>query len=354
MWIGKKLKITIMILLTPVVLFGMYLLFMMATDYRPDKAVVLKVENNSSNLVKRNEPLKIVTFNIGYGGLDKNQDFFMDGGTGSRSSSKEKTIENIEGVEKFLKSEEPDFILFQEIDKKSTRSFKVNEVAYMQESFKGYSSSFAVNYKVPWVFVPVTKPHGTVNSGLLTLSKFKIDSSTRYQLPGKEEYFRQLFDLDRCIEENRLPVEGGKELVLINSHLSAYDKGGKVRKVQIEFLKEYLKKEAEKGNYIIIGGDWNHVLPGTNPLDFKTQQPYPDWLKTLPEDFTPVGFKWAVDKDVPSNRAVDVPYEKNVNFLCTIDGFLVSSNIDIKSVKGHNLNFEYTDHNPVEVEVMLR
>lgn len=341
-------------MLIPIVLFGLYLLFMIATDYRPDKTVTLKVENNIDKLVSRNVPLKILTFNIGYGGLDKNQDFFMDGGTGSRSSSKEKTVENLIGVQKFLQGQDADFIFFQEIDKKSTRSFKVNEVEYMQKNFKDYSSSFAVNYKVPWVFVPIAKPHGAVESGLLTLSKYKVDSSIRYQLPGKEEYLRQLFDLDRCIQENRLPVVGGKELVLINSHLSAYDKGGKVRKVQVEFLKEYLKKEYEKGNYIIIGGDWNHVLPGTNPLDFKTQQAYPEWLKTLPEDFTPAGFNWAVDKSVPTNRAVDIPYEKDVNFLCTIDGFLVSSNIEINNVKGYNLNFEYTDHNPVSLEITLK
>lgn len=44
----------------------------------------------------------------------------------------------------------------------------------------------ALNYKTPWVPVPILKPHGTVNAGLVNLSKYKINSATRYQYPGKE------------------------------------------------------------------------------------------------------------------------------------------------------------------------
>ncbi len=350
----KFFKIVLTIILIPAILFGVYLLMMIITDYRPDQAVKLEVDNNKKEIIKKDNPFSIVTFNIGYGGMDKEQDFFMDGGVGSRSKSKEKTIENITKVSEFLKSKNADFIMLQEVDKKSTRSFKVNEIDFIKNNLKDYASTFALNYKVLWVPIPISKPHGSVQGGLLTMSKYNIESATRYSLPGTEAFLRQLADLDRCIQENRIPVEGGKELILVNSHLSAYDKGGIIRKQQLGFLKEYIQKEFEKGNYVVVGGDWNHVIPGTDPLAFNTKQQYPQWLKTIPEDFTLEGYKWAADKTVPSNRTVDIPYKEDVNFLSVIDGFLISPNIEVINTKGINLEFENSDHNPVYTELKLK
>ncbi len=37
-----------------------------------------------------------------------------------------------------------------------------------------------------------------------------------------------------------------------------------------------------------------------------------------------------------------------------MDGFLVSPNVEIKSVKGYPFKFKYTDHNPVKMEFELK
>ncbi|MEG0153514.1 MAG: endonuclease/exonuclease/phosphatase family protein, partial [Cellulosilyticaceae bacterium] len=111
---------------------------------------------------------------------------------------------------------------------------------------------------------PLSNPHGKVLAGLITLSKFNIESATRYYLPGKSSFFVQLGDLDRAMVMNRVIVDNGKELVAINAHLSAYDKGGAVRKVQLGYIKSILEEEYAKGNYVVLGGDWNQQIPGTN------------------------------------------------------------------------------------------
>ena len=50
-------------------------------------------------------------------------------------------------------------------------------------------------------------------------------------------FIDKLFDLDRCFAVNYLPVEGSdKKLVLINLHMSAYDKGGTIRAEQLKML----------------------------------------------------------------------------------------------------------------------
>ncbi|APH13959.1 endonuclease/Exonuclease/phosphatase family protein [Clostridium sporogenes] len=351
----KKIgQVLLGIIILVILIVGGYILFMTVTDYKPEDKIKLSIERQTENKLNLNDSFSITTFNIGYAGMDDEQDFFMDGGKGSRSSSKEKTMENMKEITTFLKKDHSSFIFLQEVDTNSTRSFRINQYDYLKNNLKAYSSSMALNYKTPWVPVPVLKPHGTVNAGLVNLSKYKVNSATRYQYPGKESWPRQLAELDRCFLESRISLENDKELVLINSHLSAYDKGGKIRKQQLSFLRNYIIKEYKKGNYIIVGGDWNHLIPGTDPLIFKTTEKWPDWLQKIPNDFKPKEFKWVADKNVPTTRTDATPYKKGENFTAVIDGFLVSDNIEVISVKAHSMDFKNIDHNPVNMKFKLK
>ena len=68
---------------------------------------------------------------------------------------------------------------------------------------------------------PFNEPHGIVDAGLLTLSKYNVNSATRISYPIDNSFFTKFFDLDRCFSIARLKVSNGKELVLINNHMSA-------------------------------------------------------------------------------------------------------------------------------------
>nr|EJQ80366.1 hypothetical protein IGC_02378 [Bacillus cereus HuA4-10] len=72
----------------------------------------LKVTNNNERVLKVGKEFKVTTFNIGFGGLDKDQDFFLDGGKGSRSSSKEQTEKNISSMLSFLQKKRKILILY--------------------------------------------------------------------------------------------------------------------------------------------------------------------------------------------------------------------------------------------------
>lgn len=331
-----------------------YVIFMIVSDYRPEAEEKVQIDNNQKKILEFKKEYTLTTFNVGYAGMDKNVDFFMDGGTMSRAISKEAVLENLNGIENIMKNLNSDFYFLQELDKKATRSYKVNEYESIKDKFTDYSTSFAKNFDVAWVPLPLTHPHGQVLSGIMTMSKFYFNSATRYDLPGKESFFRQLGDLDRCMLVNRAKLSNGRELVLINAHLSAYDKGGKVRKVQLGFIQDFVVNEYKKGNYIILGGDWNHELPGTNAFNFKTTESHPDWLQKIPNNFVPSGFKIYADKDTPSNRTVMNPYVEGKNLRSVIDGFMVSDNIEVKSVNGKDYNFRYSDHNPTTLTFSLK
>lgn len=331
-----------------------YVIFMIVSDYKPKPEETVQIENNQSKKVEFNKEYTLTSFNVGYAGMDKNVDFFMDGGTMSRAISKDAVLENLNGIENIMKNLNSDFYFLQELDKKSTRSYKVNEYESIKNKFTDYSTSFAKNFDVPWVPLPLTHPHGQVLSGIMTMSKFDFGSAVRYDLPGKENYFRQLGDLDRCMLVNRTKLSNGKELLLINVHLSAYDKGGKVRKVQLGFIQNFVENEYKKGNYIVLGGDWNHELPGTDAFKFKTTESHPDWLQKIPDDFVPEGFKIYADKNVPSNRTVMKPYVEGENLRSVIDGFMVSDNVDVEKVQCSEYNFRYSDHNPTTLTFSLK
>ncbi|GAA0136349.1 endonuclease [Paenibacillus sp. YSY-4.3] len=346
LWIG-------MAALLPVLIIGGFLLYITITDYKPDEVTPLNVQRNQERKLKPGEAFTITTFNIGYAGLDKDQDFFMDGGRQSRSRSEAQTKANMDAIAAFMTEAASDIFLLQEVDIAASRSYHLNEAGYLTGQLPGYGHTFALNYKVPWVPVPLFKPMGSVNSGLLTLAAVHSTSARRLDLPGKESWPRQQLDLDRAYMEIRLPVDNGRELVLVNLHLSAFDEGGRIRQQQLDYLLNYLKTEQKQGNYIILGGDWNHSLPGTDPGAFPASQPWPEWLQKFPDDFRPDGFKWAVDPETPTVRTLDIPYQDGVNFLAIIDGFLVSPNIGVVSVQGHELGFAHSDHNPVSVTLTL-
>lgn len=343
----KALKALLALGIVFIIVFSVFLTYMTVYDYTPKEITALTIENNNNSVLSLGEPFSVTTFNIGYCGLDKDQDFFMDGGMQSRSRSKEQTELNLEAVTKFLLEANPEIILAQEVDMDSSRSYEIDEYAYFKVAFPHYSSTFGVNYLVSWVPVPFTHPMGKVKSGLATFIKFRTDEAYRYQYPGKEKWPRQSFELDRCFIENRIPVENGKQLVLINSHLSAFDAGGNIRKQQLEYLQTHIMAEFTKGNYVIVGGDWNHVIPDSDPAAFETTESWPFWLQVLPESFSPEGFSWGVDPSVPTIRTNGKVYTEGQNFKAVIDGFLVSANVKIINVKGNQLEFENSDHNPV-------
>ena len=352
--VKKSLKLLGWIMIIPVAIITIFLIYITVTDYKPPVEMELHADNDKTHMLKQGEPFTVTTFNIGYAGLDQGQDFFMDGGTMSRSSSKKQTETNLSAMGDILKEIRSNLYLLQEVDLKASRSNHINEVDELGHFLPEYSRIFALNYKVPWVPVPVLHPMGSVQSGLLTLSTFQSTSHTRFDLPGKESWPVQQMELDRAFMASRFPVDNDKELVLINLHLSAFDKGGEIRKQQLDFLADYIRQETEKGSYLLLGGDWNHSLPGTDPNHFASQQEWPEWLQNFPETFSAEGFQWANDPTIPSVRTLDIPYQQDVNFLAVIDGFLVSPNIEIVSVDGHDLGFENSDHNPVTGNFILK
>ena len=358
----KMLGIIVVVVL--VVVLG-YIAYLQLTYHRIDDATTVDVNKNPDAVLKTDTSYTAASYNIGFGAYTPDYSFFMDEGVmsdgtktvgkHSRAASKESVQSCTQGSIDVVEKLKPDFVLLQEVDVDSTRSFQVDQKAAFEQAFSNYSSAFASNFHSAYLAYPVTEPHGIVNAGLLTLGDAHVDSAVRRSYPVDEAFPTKFFDLDRCFLVERLPVEGGKELVLINSHMSAYDEGGKIRAQQFAMLMDVMKAEAAEGNYVIVGGDWNHALCESLEM-YESDQLPPPWVAKFDDSLLPAGFSVVRAEnieDVATCRGADIPYEKGHTYTVTVDGFIVSDNVK-GTARNVDADYAYSDHNPVLLTFELK
>ena len=348
----KILKIFLIVVLIPVLTLLFLISYATVTDYRPDSAEHLTNAGTVTIPIPDSSVISLLIWNIGYCGLDKQMDFFYDGGKGVRTPT-EQFMLNYASIDRFLQSQDGvDIFLLQEVDIRSKRSYRLNQVERLSGEFDGFISFYGKNYDVFFVPVPPAQPIGAVNSGLLTLSRLVPSTAIRYSFPGKYGWPTRLFMLDRCFLVLRIPVSNGKELLVINTHNEAYDDGS-IRDQQMAYLKEFLVEEYSRGNYILVGGDWNQCPPGFQPA-FSGEVFDTIDNKNIEPGYLPADWQWVYDNTLPTNRRLDIPYTKGETRTTVIDFFLLSPNIKLQVCSTIDLKFENSDHQPVRLNIALQ
>lgn len=323
-----------------------YFIYLFAAYGRIEDNLELDVTGTAKNKADVSEEYTIVSHNIGYGSLHKDYSFFMDGGEYSVAFSEESVNECVNGIINYLVPMNADFYMLQEVDRDSTRSYHIDEYRIITDCLSGYTTDFAYNYDSPFLFYPLTEPHGKSVSGLATYSKYIMHDAVRRSLPIADS-LKKLLDLDRCLAVSRVDLSNGKELVLVNLHLSAYTgEGSTVRADQVNLLANIIEEEYAKGNYVICGGDFNHYLPAEKNPFAESNEGY-EWSCDFPKEMLSENFSVKSAVNCPSCRNLDRPLSEPDLFFTVIDGFIVSDNIEVTSVENYDTGFEYSDHNPV-------
>lgn len=364
---------------------GGYFIYVLNSYERiPDNQELLikDVENESS--VTIGEELSITSYNIGFGAYSQDYSFFLDEsytidgvnnvGKYGTAKSLDEVLFNTRGAISVINALNPDFAIFQEVDTDSTRSHHVNQYDMIKESFSSFDSSFASNFHTVFLPYPLHDMHGASNAGLVTISKFNMLKSTRKQLEIASD-LSKLFDLDRCYTVSEFTTSNNKTLVIVNIHMSAYDDGG-IRDAQLKQLNDFLASVNDDNHYVIIGGDYNHDIVTYNPMyDFNDENVAfseykafrkPEWLQYFfnTDGTSRIHNAYTVfaSTNAPTNRDASVPWEKGATYASTIDGFIVSSNIEVVSIetivtengnKGVS-HFAYSDHDPVLLKFILK
>ncbi len=358
----KAVRVIVIILIMIALVVGSLIGFLSVDEFKPDDVEALSIEGESQELVRTGETIRLMIWNLGYGALGDNADFFMDGGKMVYTADKERVQANLNTDIAEIEKINPDILCVQEMDRNSDRSYFVDESDYLinnseADVFYG-CSSFATNFKVAFVPLPVP-PIGKVLAGLGTYSRYQMSEALRLSLPCPFNWPLRTFNLKRCLQVSRYPVEGsGKELVLVNLHLEAYD-SGEGKTAQANMLKEVLADEIDKGNYVIACGDFNQVFSSIDTSAYPQLEGLWEPGRIEVSEFEE-SLNFYTDNTSPSCRSLDraltsVSSRDPEEFqYYIIDGFITSSNVSVNSVHTDDISFVSSDHNPVILEFSLQ
>lgn len=358
--VAKVFLIIGIILGAIVVLALAYVAYVFLSFQRIEDNQVLQAEGTAGKkTIAVDEELMVTSYNIGFGAYSDDYTFFMDGGEESWAFSEEAVYENIAGALGVIQEKDPDIALFQEVDFDATRSYHVDQRILVKDAMEGagdYSCTFAQNYDSPFLLYPFTQPHGKNKAGIMTFSNAQITEGVRRSLPI-EEGLSKVIDLDRCYSKNRVLTDNGKELVIYNLHLSAYTANAETAEIQLSMVIQDMQEEFDKGNYCIAGGDFNRDLLGNSPEIFHTDELEDNWAQPVNKELFTEDIALVAPFDAnalaASCRNPDKPYEEG-DFVVTVDGFIVSSNVEVTYANVIETYYAYSDHNPVMMTVKLK
>ena len=276
-----------------------------------------------------NSAIKILTYNIGdccYGTNDKYKYVLGKQFDSFYKAPKTQVEENLNGVINIIESGNYDICLLQEVNALTPVNYYINANKKITEYFKDYQSCFQSNSNILNI----------VNNGNLTLSKHST-SFEQHKIPIRGKGFvNNLAYVHKALTIARIPIEDTKSnLVIYNIHLTPFSRNLDVKRAQFKYILALAKAEYEKGNYCVIGGDWN---TGLDDIPFEKE------IKEVLND--------NIWEFICVDGITRSAHKKDRLDTSTLDGFYFSPNItgNIKSLE----NFKYSDHSPVELLITLK
>ena len=331
-----------------IVLFVAFVGWVWFSTFHPDQAQSAPVTiNQDAPLISANKKVKLLNWNVQFM-AGKGYYFYYEGGSDTRPTSEDIT-QTTEEVAKIIRAENPDIILLQEIDDGAKRTDHQDQLKQLLNLLPDEYSSHSSAFYWKASFSPHPKILGSVGMKLSVISRYKIESATRYQLALKpDNWFVRQFDLKRAVLEVRLPRKEGKDLIVLNTHLTAFAFGSDVRSRQVEEIHSLLNDRTTDGNPWVIGGDFNLQPPGSGTEEDEV-------IKTLFDDYRAVPGYEEVDGPSPEKWHTHFPNDPGIERPNkTIDYFFLSDNLSLGEhyVRREN-TLNISDHLPVIAEVSL-
>ena len=148
-------RVTGLILLVLLIYFAGIFIYGWASDWQPGATPVsIALDQVSTTKVLADSVFTLVTWNVGYGGLGAESDFFYDdqgmwySGNSMIRSPRNLIEKNLNGALALLQQHKDsvDFFLLQEVDIESDRSHRIRQYDAYQKALPGFMVDFAVNY----------------------------------------------------------------------------------------------------------------------------------------------------------------------------------------------------------------
>jgi endonuclease/exonuclease/phosphatase family metal-dependent hydrolase len=257
-------------------------------------------------------------------------------------------------VVRVIEDEDPDVVLLQEVDDGASRTDGEDQLARLLGEVGATYPCHASAWYWKAAFVPHPRIMGSVGMKLSTISRYRIDDATRYQLAQMpSDLLTRQFDIRRAILETRLPVAGAADLVVLNTHLDAFAQGTDTMQQQVARTRDLLDELTAAEEPWVIGGDFNLLPPGRQYDDLgPAQQAYyePDSelsvltdahasVPSVDEASGPDREQWFTH--FPNDPAVDAP-DRTIDYLFHAPTLQLGDH----AVRGEDTR-EISDHLPV-------
>jgi endonuclease/exonuclease/phosphatase family metal-dependent hydrolase len=248
-------------------------------DQLPKESTLVVVQEKDAKPAVATGMLKVASYNIGHGqGVKVNPWDHRD---------KEVTLSHLAKIATAMNEMDADVYLLQEVDLDSSRTSRIDEIKFLQErTGMGYHACALVwqkNY-VPFPYWPPSAQIGYVRAANCVLSRYPLENHQRiiFDKPKEQPWWYNLGYIDYALQRVDVVV-GDTKIALLNIHMEPWQTNA--REDQIRVVNNYLKKVELP---IILGGDFNTVLPNAPKKDGFLDDPDADYSQdqTLPLLFT--------------------------------------------------------------------
>ncbi|WP_434558748.1 endonuclease/exonuclease/phosphatase family protein [Pseudomonas sp. Z4-20] len=230
--------------------------------WRPQAREALPVScaANAAPLVP-GQALKVMTWNVQFL-AGKRYVFWHDLAQGDdESPTLEDMAFSLDEVARVIRDEQPDVVLLQELDNGAKASDYQDQLKLLQERLADLYPCAASAFDWKADFIPNPRIFGSVGRQLATLSRYRIDQAERVQLPVAEANFiTRQFQPKNALLVSYLPVSGGGQLAVLNTHLERAAQPDDTAQAQVGAVSKVLDKLESAGTPWLIGGDFN-LLP---------------------------------------------------------------------------------------------
>lgn len=300
---------------------------------------VTRLEANAP-LPQAETPLRLMTWNIGYAGLGEESDFKADGGEMLRPPGKKVVLKNLDGIQTVLREEKPDIVMMQEMAGPGFLTHSVDVASGVKSALPGYSMFFSSDIRTRLL------PKGlSLRHGLGTFASRANDGTEIIRITEEPGTIMGFIKRRYHVQVTEFEVSG-QPWAIVNVHLSAFDEGANTRMAQLREVLDLGQSLYQQGKAVAIGGDWNMRLAPTD-FAYTADDEAQFWIHDFPREELRTGWQVVIDPAVPSVRTNEQPYKAGVNYTTNIDGFVVSPNVKVEEVRGVDLGFRITDHQPV-------
>ena len=284
-------------------------------------------------------PLNVLVWNVGYAGLGEESDFVADGGKMLLPPDRDAIIKNLNGIVKTLQDSEFDIALMQEVAEAGFLTRGVHVLENITESLSDYSLFFSSDISTKWFPKRMSLKHG-----LAIFSKDMDTPPKVIRIDDEPERIMGFIKRKYHIQEMELVIDN-QDWVVINIHLSAFDKSASVRTKQLETVFSIANEHYEAGKAVVVGGDWNMRL-GQTDFPYTSSKEALFWIHDFPQGAITDGWRRVFDPSGPTVRTNERPFNKGENYTTIIDGLIISPNVSLVDANLINLDFKYTDHQP--------